>query len=460
MNSLYWCRNTNFYRRCLASAATLLATILLFGCGDDTTGPGDQGEDLRARFNLQTLPNTPYPPDNPPRQERIALGRLLFFDPVISGEMDVACGTCHHPNFAFADRRQFGAGVSGVGLGPDRILSNSAMSGNEVQSEPRNTPTVFNAAFNLDENGQLTHNGFQFWDGRVSSLEVQSAKPITSRVEMRGDAYPGDDAAATAVALDSVLTRLRAIPEYVTRFRMAFPEEALEVDNGSRTGIIDSSTYVRAIGAYERELVTRNSAFDRYVLGDDNALTAQQKHGLELFFTTAKCGNCHNGPMLSDFEFDVVGVPQEGPGKSVIPGDDTGREEKTGDPADRYAFRTPTLRNVELTPPYMHDGVFESLEEVMAFYNAGSHPRHPEVTDAMIDPDVGEPLGLSQEDLDAIVAFMKSLTDDGSLLPHYLLEVPASVPSGLPPVFGVKDPSYGSSSASTPDASLPIASSH
>ncbi|MBI3873350.1 MAG: c-type cytochrome, partial [candidate division Zixibacteria bacterium] len=275
---------------------------------------------------------------------------------------------------------------------------------------------------------------------RVKSLEVQATKPITSRVEMRGDAYPGDNAQATAVALDSVLNRLRGIPEYVQRFRIAFPAEAKEVDLGQRANIIDSSTYARAIAAFERELVSNNSPYDRYVKGDDNTLNAVQKKGLELFFTKAKCAVCHTGPMFSSFEFIVQGVPQEGTGKDVIPGDDAGREEKTKDPADRYAFRVPTLRNVELTPPYMHDGVFGTLKDVVRFYNDGAHPRHPAVDDTKLNPLLRDTLGLSNDEMDAIVEFMKSLTDPGTAIDPSLLMVPTHVPSGLPPVFGVRGP--------------------
>jgi cytochrome c peroxidase len=416
----------------------ILPLALILGCGEKSHKGVASGEDLRTLYNLHALGSAPFPLDNPPRQERIALGRLLFYDPILSGEKDVACGTCHHPAFAFADRRQFGAGVSGVGLGPDRLVSSSSVSGNPVALEPRNTPTIFNAACNADSTGIPAEKGFQFWDGRVRSLEVQATKPITSRVEMRGDAYPGTDAEATAVALDSVLNRLRRIPEYDQRFRQAFPEEAQQVDQGLRDYLIDSSTYARAVAAFERELVTRNSPYDRYALGDDNALTAQQKHGLELFFTKGGCNACHSGPMFSDFEFVVQGVPQEGTGKAVLPGDDAGREEFTHNVADRYAFRTPTLRNVELTPPYMHDGVFESLEEVVRFYNSGAQPRHPSVSDQMLDPDLRDTLGLTDTEMQDLVAFLKSLTDPGTALDPFLLSVPDRVPSGLPPLFGVR----------------------
>ncbi|NKB66165.1 MAG: cytochrome-c peroxidase [Candidatus Latescibacteria bacterium] len=390
---------------------------------------------LIRRFDLNPLGPIPYPPDNPPVQERIELGRLLFFDPLLGGEKDVACGTCHHPDFAFADFRQFGAGTSGEGLADQRVIGVSAISGLPIADEPRNSPTIFNTAFNADENGQPSHQGLQFLDGRVNGLEAQATKPITSRVEMRGDAYPGTDAEAVAATLDSVVARLQQIPAYVELFRAAFPQEA---DQRAGAAVIDSSTYGRALAAYERELVTRNSPYDRFIEGDDQALTPFQKRGLVLFFTKAKCAVCHNGPMFSDFRFIVQGVPQEGPGKDVIAGDDTGREEFTLDPADRYAFRTLTLRNIELTAPYMHDGVFATLEEVVHFYNNGARPRHPAVGDEMLDPILTQPLGLSQIEVEAVVEFMRTLTDPGTALDPLLITVPEEVPSGLPPVFGVR----------------------
>ena len=134
------------------------------------------------------------------------------------------------------------------------------------------------------------------------------------------------------------------------------------------------------------------------------------------------------------------GVPQEGGGKAVIPGDDTGREEHTSSAADRYAFRTPTLRNVELTAPYMHDGVFTTLEEVVRFYDQGAQPRHPAVPGALVDPLVRDPLLLTGEEVQAIVEFLKALTDPGTALDPALLTIPESVPSGLEPLFGVKAP--------------------
>lgn len=410
----------------------VFAVVLFAGCAESEMPLGsDEGEEptahnWRAEFDLKSLGNIPYPENNPPRQERISLGRFLFFDPILSGEKDVSCGTCHHPNFAFADRRQFGAGVSGTGLGPDRILTEE-----DFHLEPRNSQTILNTAFNGAQNSRPSANGCQFWDCRVKSLEAQATKPVESRVEMKGDAYPAE------VALDSVLERLRSIPEYVQRFEQAFPAEAEETADSVRDAVIDTSTYARAIAAYERELVGRNSVYDRYVRGDDGALTPTQKDGLMLFFEKANCSECHRGPMLSNFNFVVHGTPQEGVGKEVVEGDDTGREEATGNPADRYQFRVPTLRNVELTPPYMHDGVFRTLEEVVRFYNQGARPRHPEISNEELHPALREPLDLTEEEIDALVAFMRSLTDRGRELPRFLVTVPDEVPSGLSPVNGI-----------------------
>ena len=381
--------------------------------------------DLRDRFDLQTLGPIPYPSDNPYGPRKVALGRLLFSDPILGGERDVACGTCHMAGRAFVDGRQFGAGVSGVGLGEDRTLSSSSISGDPISAEPRNVMTILNTAFNADEGGLPTPFGFFAVDGKARGLEELVTIPIDNQVEMRGDAYPEE------VALDSVVARLRAIPEYVRLFEQAFPE----MQTGD-AAVVDGSTYSRALAAYARELVTRNSPYDRYVTGEEDALTDEQKSGLELFFTKAKCSACHTGPMFSDYRFIVQGVPQVGSGKGA--GDDFGREEFTGDPADRYAFRTLTLRNVALTAPYMHDGVFETLDEVVRFYNDGAQPRHPLVTDDVMDPILVEPLGLSDAEIDAIVAFMEALTDPGTFLDPFLLTVPGQVPSGLTPLLGVR----------------------
>ncbi|MFW6039634.1 MAG: cytochrome-c peroxidase, partial [Gemmatimonadota bacterium] len=385
------------------------------------------------RFALQPLPPTPYPADNPRSVAAVELGRLLFFDPVLSGERDVSCATCHHPAFGFADGRARSVGPGGTGLGPERTTGVSAVSGLPIEEMARNAPTVFNAAMNGRGTGLPDAEGFQFWDGRALGLEAQALLPIAARDEMRGDAYPEE------VAHDSVVARLQAIPEYVTRFEAAFAGQEGEAGEalaaaGEPGAAITAGRIARAIATYERELVTRGSSFDRYVGGEDAALSPLELEGLEVFFDRAACTQCHLGPGFSGFGFEVTGVPPEGPGGSVIPGDDTGREEHTGHPEDRYAFRVPGLRNVELTAPYMRNGVFSTLEEVVRFYDAGGRPRHPEIDDSTIAVQLRRPLGLSEHEIDALVSFLKTLTDPGLLLAPELVRPPEQVPSGLPPV--------------------------
>lgn len=410
----------------------LLFLMVFNSCSKDEGIIGTEDDNLRQELNLQTLGEIPYPADNQPNPEKIALGKLLFHDPILGGEKDVACATCHHTTLGFADDRDLPVGTSGTGLGADRVLGVSQITGDSISLTPRNAPTVFNVGFNAGENGDSPVNGIMFWDGRVTSLEEQAVKPPTSRVEMRGDAY------TVAATWDSLTARLQAIPEYERLFREAFPEIAAQVDAGTRSSHIDSIQVGKAIAAYERELVTANSPYDRYVNGDDDAMSDDQIAGMKLFFNKAKCADCHNGAMFSDFSFVVQGVPQIGPGKDEMPGDDLGREEHTKNPADRYAFRTPTLRNVELTAPYMHDGVFATLEDVMNFYNDGAQPRHPAVTDQMLHPSLPTPLGLSDQEIQQVIAFMGALTDNGSAINPELLTVPPIVPSGLVPVFGVR----------------------
>ena len=407
----------------------LLLAPLLGACADHAGGPVAPPEEpgLRERFDLRTLGPVPYPPENPQVEDRIELGRLLFYDPILAGEKDVSCGVCHHPSLHFTDARPLSVGAGGEGLGPGRSPGPSSVTGLRIPREPRNAPTVLNSAYNGAFGPEPRADGSMLWDGRLRSLEAQPSVPLRVRSEMLGDAYPAE------VALDSVLARLRSIPGYVDRFRAAFPDRASPADPAAA---VDSSTYVRAVAAFVRELVGRNSAYDRYVRGDDQALTARQKRGLELFFGEAGCARCHRGPMLSDFGMAVHGTPQIGPGKDLRPGDDMGRMEETGDPADRYAFRVPSLRNVALTAPYMHDGVFATLEEVVRFYDRGARPRHDRITDQMLHPALRSPLELTDREVGDLVAFLESLTDPGRALDPRLRSVPESVPSGLPPVFG------------------------
>ncbi len=253
--------------------------------------------------------------------------------------------------------------------------------------------------------------------GRARSLETQALLPLTIREEMRGDAYPEE------VAVDSVVARLRAIPGYVSLFR--------EVYYGQGTSI-DAAQVAQAIAAFERTLVTRNSPFDRFLAGDEDALTVQQRRGLEEF-DEADCSDCHDGPMLSDFRMQAEGVAEN----PLL------AEPDAGD--GRFRFRTPSLRNVALTAPYMHNGMLGTLEEVLAFYDRGrsenpnvSNRRRRRGDDNREDQAPATPGRLSgrfrgvddmtDQQMEDIIAFLEALTD-----PDFDRTIPARVPSGLPP---------------------------
>jgi cytochrome c peroxidase len=417
------------------------------------------------QFALAPLPPIPYPENNGFNAERIALGQLLFFDPILGGESapwikqaagresyrfranDVACATCHHPTLAFADGRRLGAGVSGAqhkdtALGPERVVPGpSIVTRRAVGTEPRNSPTVLNTAFNGKNSAEPVAESFQFLDGRVSKgLEEQAGKPITSRDEMAGDAY-GPNPTPEEIQ-NSVVLRIRAIAEYVKRFKKAFAAEVRTAED------ITLDHITRAIAAFERELITPNSRYDRFVAGDSGVFSDQEKAGFKLFFGKGLCGNCHNGPMLSDFTFRVQGAKDAY--ESIIPGF-AGKNGEGGDfgrfHADevrfadqKYAFRVLTIRNVELTAPYFHSGGVGTLQEVVDFYNRGG--RGPkDLSDAELaaagvtrDPLL-RALDLTPPEMDAIVAFMKTTTAPLQAGPPGidLTAVPERVPSGLLP---------------------------
>ena len=361
-----------------------------------------------------------------PEQE---LGRQLFWDPILSGHKDVACATCHHPDFAWADGRDLSLGTRSVGLGPER----RDVSNGGIPAMRRNSPTVLNTVFNGLENrrgrrqrgnrgdlgviaGALEEvnptRAPMFWDNRVRSLETQALEPLRVREEMRGDAYPD------AVALDSVVARLRAIPEYVRLFEQVY-------GHGSW---ITAERIGQAIAAFERSVVAVNSPFDRFIAGDTAALTGQQKRGLEAF-DRADCTECHDGPAFSDFDLHAEGVGEH----PML------AEPDTGD--GRFRFRTPSLRNVALTAPYMHNGSLASLEEVLRFYDRG-RSENPNVADrrrrgggndgsrvrGVLDNDFRGVRDMSEQEMQDIIAFLESLTDS-----TFDRTVPARVPSGLPP---------------------------
>ncbi|MBX3002060.1 MAG: c-type cytochrome [Caldilineaceae bacterium] len=292
-----------------------------------------EGTESRASFFFAVLPSTPpIPEDNPQTPEKEELGKMLYFEPRLSQSSVIACSTCHN-----------------LGLGgTDRIPTSL---GHDFQTGGRNAPTVLNAAFFNQ----------QFWDGRAASLEEQAQGPIQAGVEM-------------AMPADMAVERIKGIAGYLPYFQAAFPgeEDPITFDN-----------IAKAIAAFERTLITPNDPLDRYLLGDDDALSPLAKKGMETF-EAVNCVACHNGPMLSS-----------GLLMRFRHGEDPGRMTVTGDPADEFLFRVPTLRNLPLTSPYFHDGSAATIEEAIntmanVQLNRELTPEEVEAISAFLNSLVGE----------------------------------------------------------------------
>lgn len=288
------------------------------------------------------------PEDNPTTPEKVELGRKLFFDSRLSGNNKTSCATCHIPETSFADGLATSPGADGKPL-------------------ERNTQTCLNVGF---------FTSF-FWDGRAGSLEEQALGPIESKAEMNQN-------------LEDLEAELAAIPEYVKAFKDVFETQP------DRDGV------AKALAAFQRTLVTKPSPFDRYLAGDKDALSEGAKRGLELFRGDAGCVQCHNGPMLSDGRFYRIGVSFK----------DEGRARVTGKKVDRFKFRTPGLRNIAETAPYMHDGSLKTLEDVVTFYFRGIPNAGPDG----LDLDTESLDSLSFSDIDAMVEFLESLSGKAPLV--------------------------------------------
>ncbi|GAB2619242.1 cytochrome c peroxidase [Emticicia sediminis] len=334
--------------------------------------------------------------NNTASSETIALGKALFWDPILSGKRDVACATCHHPANGYADNLDLSIGVNAIGLGTNRHF----LSPNTFAFVKRNAQTILNTAFNgIDASGNVNSaTAPMFWDSRVRSLETQSLEPIKTLEEMRGNAY------SEAVALDSVVARLKRIPQYQQLFQTAF----------GNTQSITANNMGIAIAAFERTLVANNSRVDRYKAGETSALTPLEIRGMNAFQTVG-CANCHSGNMFSDYQLHVLSVP-----------DNAKNAQSDAGANNTYAFRTPSLRNLRVTAPYMHSGVFQTLDDVVRFYGriAGGNSQNRNVTVRQIDQRVRNiRIGNNQA---AIVAFINALSDD-----NFDKTVPTSVPSRL-----------------------------
>jgi cytochrome c peroxidase len=444
----------------------LALAVLGSACGGSGGGSADtQPLDVAALRAELRLAGVEPPPDPPAvSDELFALGRALFFDKVLSGNEDVSCATCHLPEFATGDGRTLSDGVHGIGLGPMR--GGGAMI-------PRNSPAL------LDVHAKRE----LFWDGHVRKvgdlvfvpptvgltaelrtafspglelLAAQAMLPAVSRDEMRGtqgenelgDLGDGYDTAggrpeSTHAVWVALTERLLDLPGYVQLLTAAYPGVEVQDFTFAHAG--------NAIAAFEARAFARgDSPFERFVRGDDAALSTGEVRGA-LAFYRAGCASCHSGGLLTDEEFHNTGMPQLGPGVdsspfSMFPGWDIGRANTTGRPDERFAFRTPSLLNVALTAPYGHAGQFAELSDMVAHYEDPERSNrqydvHSNVIDPvlvhMVTPNNDEVLatlsplvGVVDLDVDAIVEFLGALT--GRHAADLSDVVPAAVPSGLP----------------------------
>jgi len=287
----------------------------------------------------------PIPADNPLTPEKIALGKQLFFDTRLSSDRTVSCATCHNPDESWADRSRVSTGV-GHKMGK------------------RNSPTILNAGYSIP----------QFWDGRAIYLEKQAVGPVENPLEMD-------------LPMPQLLARLDASPGYRRQFVAIFGAEAT------------AANVAKAIASFERTITNPDSPYDRYLMGDERAMSPAALRGRKLFESTRLgCANCHSGAYFSDSEYHNLGIGYSS-GKYA----DVGRYDVTKDPKDMGAFRTPTLRNVAVTPPYMHDGSLATLTDVIDLYDRGGIPN------PNLDKGV-KPLRLTQTEKSELVEFLKSLT--------------------------------------------------
>ncbi|WP_417278502.1 cytochrome-c peroxidase [Celeribacter sp.] len=392
------------------------------------------------------------------------LGQLLFFDPILSGNDNISCSTCHHPRLGTSDGLSLGMGEGGVGLAPTRVANPDNMPEDRI---PRNAPVLYNLG--AREYAVMFHDGRVEMTGdelrvpieddffaRVSGvLATQAAFPVLSPDEMGGQVsenplskairqgrFSGDGG-----AWDMIAAKVAAIPDYQSRFEQVYPEIAF----GRRVHFADISNAIAAFMAFEYR--SDDSAFDRYLRGDDAALSEAAQKGMSLFYGEAGCATCHSGKFQTDHEFHAMGQPQLGPGKTLDferGNRDEGRYRVTGKAEDLYAFRTPALRNITLSAPYGHAGAYSDLRSFVVAHLAPAdslahyetfHATLPEVPGLEEDWSVMnsaedraailaaievEDRILPSADIDALMAFLAALEDD----PHRL-GIPDSVPSGL-----------------------------
>lgn len=350
--------------------ALLVLTSVFTACKDDPepdcpTCPAD--DQITGDYNPQTyVVQTPAflqpplsPADNPLTVAGVELGRHLFYDPILSSDGSMSCASCHNQERAFTDGMVTSAGVLGI-------------------RGTRNAMSLVNLAYNP--------RGF-FWDGRSESLEAQALAPVEDHIELNED-------------WGQVEEKLRNHPNYPAKFRAAFGIE--------RKQEITRELAVKAIAQFERTLVSANSKYDQVVWLNQGEFTPSEEHGMELFFFELAqtlehpgCSHCHFNPHFTDHQFRNNGLDSVA---SITDFADLGRGGVNGVVYDNGKFRVPTLRNIELTAPYMHDGRFQTLEEVIDSYARGGHGVPNEDTNI-------RPFTLSAQDKADLIAFLKTLTD-------------------------------------------------
>ena len=326
------------------NVAAALAAILAAACCTSATGEIRKASSIAAPLSFARTAAPPIPADNALTPARVELGKMLFFDPRLSGSGWISCATCHNPALGWGD-----------GLPLAR--------GDNMKKLNRHTPTILNSAYNKR----------QMWDGRFASLEEQALGPIASPDEMN-------------IEMRILLERLRAIEGYRAHFERAYPGE----------GITDK-TIAKAIASYERTIVSGEAPFDRWLRGDAKAVSAAAKRGFELFRGKANCAACHQGPNFTDDGFHNIGV------KPLAGVDDPGRFAVAPVKIMKGAHKTPALRDVAITAPYMHNGAYATLREVVELYNRGGDDK------SNLSPEMKE-LRLTEREVEDVVAFLKTLT--------------------------------------------------
>lgn len=330
-----------------------LVCLLLIGlsaCRSET--PARLNAQAASRPSSAPVPDfgqLPAPPDNPVTQAKVELGFRLWFEPRLSAGNRMTCATCHNHTMGFSNAQTTAAGVTGV-------------------RGDRNVPTIY-AAVNGRE---------MFWDGRAASLEAQALGPIENPVEMNAQ-------------LPEVLAKLQQVPYYAQKFQQVFGTPP------TATGM------AQALASFERALALAPSPYERFVEGDSSALDAAQQRGMQLFFSSrTRCQFCHQGPDLSNRTYVNIGIGMDKPQP------DLGRYKVTGMEWDKGSFKVPTLRNIALTAPYMHDGSLPTLLAVIEHYDRGGIPN------PQLDPRIG-PLHLSAQEKADLVAFLRALSAPDNL---------------------------------------------